>query len=441
MTGAIHPKMDTYDLGLRCDYLLTMANGSGKVLRDYFLGVNGSNISVVAPWKENTWKCERFIHASNKIVMPGLINSHTHLAMSLFRGLADDLPFEQWLHKFILPLEAKLVDSEFVKTGTELSVLECIRSGVTTVCDMYFFADQVAQVIEESGMRGFISEAITDFSGPLSFEILERLVERYKYHERIRPSIGPHAPYTCSDKTIQLVKAFADKNQLPIIMHVAETKNEVDESLKKFSKTPIKRLSDLGILRKNTILAHCVHLHDEDIELLHGTKTSVIYNPESNMKLGSGAAPIPKLLKRGVCVGIGTDGAASNNDLNIFGEMDTGAKLQKLVNSDNTALTALDMLKMATIDGARALNLDDKIGSLEVGKFADLISIDLNSPNLMPIHNLTSQLVYATSGAEVDFVMCHGRILMENREIKNMDEGRILKDVQRFCTKIQAELS
>ncbi|MDZ4677722.1 MAG: amidohydrolase [Oligoflexia bacterium] len=439
--------MSEFSLGIHCDYLLTMSGGSGKVLHDQFIGVNGSRIATIAPWGENNWKCDKLIKAKNKIVMPGLINGHTHLCMSLFRGLADDLPFHQWLHEYILPLEAKLVDAKFVRVGTQLAALECIQNGVTTVCDMYFFAQEVATVLDEAGLRGLVCEAITDFPTPDNknlddshFKILQQMCDKYKNHERIQPCVGPHAPYTCSDDTIKKSKEFALKHQIPIVMHVSETQNEVNESLKKYSKTPVKRLFDLGLLTNKTIFAHCVCITDEDIDLLQKTGTSAIYNPESNMKLGSGVAPVPKMLKAGIKVGIGTDGAASNNDLSILSEMDVGAKLQKLSHLDNTALTGIDTLRMATIGGAEALGISKNVGSLEVGKFADIICLDLDSSHMRPLHDVVSQIVYTASAADVETVICHGSVLMENREIKTLDREKIFKEVDEYYQIIKASL-
>lgn len=439
--------MNEFELGIRCDYLLSMANGSSQVGRDYFLGIVGDKIAAVAPWAEKPWKTKRLIDAKNKVVMPGLINGHTHLAMSLFRGLADDHPFSDWLFNYILPLEAKLVDPAFVRVGTTLAALESIRFGVTTVCDMYFFADIVADVLEHAGLRALVSEAITDFPSPddkqlngKKYEIIDKMREKYSQNARIIPCLGPHTPYTCSDETLKTVRTYSEKQGMPIVIHVSETRNEVEESLKKYSKTPVSRLFDLGILAHKTVCAHCVHVTDQDIELMAKSKASAIYNPESNMKLGAGVAPIPKLLRAGVAVGIGTDGAASNNDLSIFREMDSGAKLQKLSHENNAAITAIQILRLATLEGARALNIDQNVGSLEEGKLADIILVDLLYPHMQPVHDIASQLVYSATGMEVDTVICNGKILMENSKMQTLDNHKIYREASQYQSIIQASL-
>ena len=420
--------MKPFDLGIRCDYLLTMQNGSTDVLRDYFVGIQDTRIAAVVPWTSRpSGDCGRLIHAENKVLLPGLINAHTHLAMSLLRGLADDLPFTEWLHQHILPVESKLVNSEFVRVGTGLAALECIRGGVTTVCDMYYFSDTTASVLEDAGLRGLVSQAIASFPTPDNkdlkgndYRTLDRMRERFGRHERIIPCVGPHAPYTCDDETLAKARSYAGKHGLPIVIHVSETSGEVQESRQKYGKTPVARMKNLGLTGPDAVFAHCVHVDDDDIRILAETKTAAIYNPESNMKLSSGVAPIPRLLGAGVVVGLGTDGAASNNDLSVFREMDTAAKLQKLTQHDNTAMTASQSLRMATIDGARALGIEDRVGSVETGKFADLILVDLVHPHMQPVHNVVSQLVYSASGLEVDTVICHGKILMESARIETI---------------------
>ena len=283
-----------YDLGVRSDYFLPLSGGAGQVGRDVFLGIRDGRIAKIAPWFSESWKARRFIEAKNQVVMPGLVNGHTHLPMTLFRGLADDLPFNEWLHQYIIPLEAKLVDPEFVRVGTELAALESIRSGVTTVCDMYFYEETIADVLDRVGLRALVSGAILDFPSPdnkdlsgVGFRTVERMCERFLSHPRITPCFGPHAPYTCGDETLRRVVKEASRLGAPVVMHVAETAGEVDASLKQHQKTPVKRLFDLGVLSQHSIFAHCVHLSDEDMELMAKTGTSAIYNPESNMKLSS----------------------------------------------------------------------------------------------------------------------------------------------------------
>jgi 5-methylthioadenosine/S-adenosylhomocysteine deaminase len=432
-----------FDLGIRCDYLLSMTKNSWD--RDFFIGVTGSKIIEVAPWKNQ--KAKKFIDAKNKVVLPGLINSHNHLAMSLFKGVADDDSLQKWLYDYILPLEAKLLNPEFVRIGTELATLESISFGVTTTCDMYYFEDVVGDVLDRAGVRGLIGEAILDFPVPDNkdqsgndFKILDKMRERFKSHERITPCLAPHSPYACGDETIKKVVKYADKYDLKILMHLSETEKEMHDSQTQFQMTPLKRMEKLGLLEHHCIFAHCVCITEQDIDLIVDKNCGVAYCPESNMKLGSGVAPIPKLLSKGARVGLGTDGSASNNDLSLFREMDCGAKLQKLSSKDPMAMSAFQALQLATIKGAQALGIENKVGSLEVGKEADIIIVDLSSPHMQPVNNVISQLVYSTSGLEVDTVICNGKILFEGHQVLSLDQEKILSEAKRMQSKIQGFL-
>jgi 5-methylthioadenosine/S-adenosylhomocysteine deaminase len=436
-----------FDLVVRCGSLVTMAGGKYEVLKDQFLGVKGSAIAEIGSWKTDGWKSQKTIDAREQIVLPGLINAHSHLPMTLFRGLGDDLPFHDWLNSYILPLEAKLVAPDFVKVGTELACAESILCGVTTVFDMYYYEDVIAEVVDRFGLRGVLGETVFDYTAPDNkardggeYRILDKLVERYGQHERIRPMIAPHAPYSCSDGTLKAAAAYAKKRDILLGIHVSETKGEVEGSLKEHGKTPTQRLYDLGVMEARSSFAHCVHLSDSDIALMAKSGTSAVYNPESNMKLGSGAAPIRRLLEGGVVVALGTDGAASNNDLNLFKEMDTGAKLQKLSEARNDAVTAAQLLRMSTFDGARALGLGDVTGSLEEGKRADFIVVDPRVPHMQPLYDVAAQLVYASTGQEVRVTVCHGKILMEDRRITGLDMTGLLKRVEDMRGRIAREL-
>jgi 5-methylthioadenosine/S-adenosylhomocysteine deaminase len=429
-----------FDLAIRADYLLSMNAQRPVVERDQLLGIVGSKITYIGVWNEQQdLQTKRFIHAQNQVVMPGLINGHGHFAMTLFRGLADDLPLFEWLNKYIFPLEAKAVNPEMVSLGTELAALEMIQSGTTTALDMYYFETDVARVCDRVGLRALVGESFINFPVPdnpnldgSNFKLLDALVEEFKGHERITPLAAPHAPYTCSDELLKKVRDVALKKGIGITIHVSETKGEVEGSLKDYKKTPAQRLYDLGLFDAPTIIAHGVHLTSDEITLLKSKNTSVVYNPESNMKLGAGAAPITELRAKGVATGIGTDSAASNNDLSLFKEMDMGAKLQKLIRADNTAMTALQALKMATIGGAEALGLASQIGSLEVGKLADVIAIDLNRPHFWPVNDLASHLVYAANGSEVLTVVCHGKLLVDQGQCLTIDRDRLRARVEKF---------
>lgn len=436
-------KEQSFDLVIRCGHLLTMTSGAGESpITDQFIGVRDSKIVSIENWKSSGWATKEFIDASNKIVMPGLVNGHCHLPMTLFRGLADDLPFEQWLKSYIFPLEARLVSPEFSKLGAELAILEALSTGTTTIVDMYYFENSIAETCERGGMRAILGQTFIDFAAPDNKELngndwklLDALREQFSGHSRITPALAPHAPYTVGDETFKKVHQYAAKYKLPITVHVSETKHEVETSLKQYGKTPLKRLNDLGVLDTHTIMAHCVHLTDEEMKLASQKWASVVHNPESNMKLGSGAAPIQKLINAGICVGLGTDGPASNNDLNMFNEMDSAAKLQKLVHEDNTAMTATMALRMATREGAKALGLGAQVGTLEIGKLADIIVIDPCVPNMQPMHNILSQLVYASSGREVETVIIHGEIVFRDRRATRIDANSVFDRVNHYRSK------
>jgi len=441
-----------FDLGIRCGHLLTLRGGSGEVIPDGFVGIRGNRIVEVAVFQPLHQKDSlSFLDLRTRIVMPGLVNAHTHLAMSLFRGFEDDVPFQEWLFNRIFPVEAKSVDAEFVKTGVELSALECIRFGTTTVNDMYFYTETGAEVLDRAGLRARVAWPFMDFPVPdekhlgaqaLSSraERFKKFHERYRSHSRIKPCLGPHAPYTCGDELLLQIKVLSESLGVPIHMHVAETEQEVRDSLERYGKTPIQRLFDLGLLSKNFFAAHGVFLSEADQNLVRKAGASIIYNPDSNMKLGSGVAPIPLYRKQGIPIGLGTDGAASNNDLSMFGAMDIGTKVQKLSHHDNTAMVALDALNLATLEGARAIGLDSEIGSIEVGKCADLISIRTDFPHMQPLHSVLSQLVYSCQGLEVDHVICDGSLLLKGGEFQTLEADAIYQNANQARAIIQASL-
>ncbi len=441
-----------FDSGVQCRFLLSMKGGSGEIQENMFIGVKDGMIAEVSPYEPGQMKvCHRWIDASDKIVMPGLINAHTHLAMSLFRGYEDDLPFHEWLFKRIFPVEAKFVDDHFVQTGVELSALECIRFGTTCVNDSYFFPKTIAEVLDRAGLRGFVTQPFIDFvladekhlgeqAIPSRESRFKEFFALYQNHPRIYPTLGPHAPYTSSDDLLRLVKRLSDEYDIPVHIHVSETAGEVKNSLEQYGKTPAKRLYDLGLLGPKLFAAHCVHLTDEEVELFKETGSTIIYNPDSNLKLGSGIAPIVKYRRAGLKVALGTDGAASNNDLSMFGAMDIGTKAQKVSNSDNMAMVALDALNLATLEGAKALGLDHLIGSLEVGKRADLICLRTDLPHVKPLYSILSQLVYAYQGMEVDTVMCDGKVLLDQGKFTTLNEKEIFHKADLIQSKLKMQL-
>ncbi|MCY4513413.1 MAG: amidohydrolase, partial [Bdellovibrionales bacterium] len=377
----------------------------------------------------------------NHLLSPGLVNTHTHVPMSLFRGLADNLPLKEWLENYIFPLEGQFVKEDFISAGTRLSALEFIRTGVTTFCDMYFYNQVLAEAVDQSGLRGIIGVGVP--SVEKDWKEWKRkardLKDSYKNNPKIHAAIAPHAPYTVDSEVLAQTGEFAKSENFLLTIHVSESAWEQQEIQKRHNATPVQYLHRLGVTGPNSLFVHCVHVNGEDLQIMKETGTSFSYNPESNMKLSSGIAPVNKALKSGVTVGLGTDGAASNNNLNFFGEMDTGIKLQSLKGSES--LTAEDMFQMATIEGARALNLEKEIGSIEVGKWADIIAINLDQPQFHPPYNLISHLVYSAQGSEVDFVMCGGQVLMENRQVKTLNEQDIYRESRDFGNRIQRFLN
>ncbi len=383
----------------------------------------------------------RVIDARGGIIMPGLVNTHTHAAMTLFRGLADDLPLMTWLNDHIFPAEAAL-DPHQVYCGALLACAEMIMSGTTTFCDMYLFEDAVARAAQKAGMRAVVGEVLFDFTSPnygspaQGFAYTESLIESYRSDPLITIAVEPHSPYLCAPAVLTQASALARQHGIPMVIHLAETAGEVATIRERYGRTPVEHLEALGVLAPNVLACHCVALTEHDIELLKRRDVKVSHNPESNMKLASGIAPVPQLLEAGVCVGLGTDGAASNNNLDLFLEMDTAAKLHKVHRLDPTVLDAGTVLRMATIDGARALGLSERIGSLEPGKLADVIILDTHKPHLVPMYHPVSQLVYAARGSDVDAAVINGRIVMEHGRILTFDVEQTMDDVNRIAAQV-----
>jgi 5-methylthioadenosine/S-adenosylhomocysteine deaminase len=414
------------------------------VVEDGAIAVNKGEIIAIGPTitLQQNYQAEKSIDAVGKIVMPGLVNTHTHAAMTIFRGMADDLPLDVWLQSHIWPAEAKFINTAAVRTGANLAIAEMIRSGTTTFADMYFFSDTLAQAVKQAGMRAVIGEAVIDFPTPdsrnpqESFAIIEKLAETWRNDPLISIAIAPHAPYTCSPETLLSAKKMADRLGLPLMIHVAETKKEVLEIAAKYGATPFEHLKKIGFLGGTVIVAHAVYSTPGDIVLMTDNHLGVAHNPVSNMKLASGVAPIPEMLQAGVAVGLGTDGAASNNSLNMFKEMNAAALLQKVTRLDPTALIAGEAVKAATIGGAKVLGMEARIGSLEQGKRADLILIDPNHPGMVPLYNVYSHLVYAASGADVATVIIDGRVVMLNRKLLTVNEESVMAEANKLALKI-----
>jgi len=434
--------MEDCDLIIKGKYLLSMDDKS-TVIREGAVAVKGKKIAALGRAKdvESSFKTKETINSKNSIIMPGLINTHTHAAMSYFRGLADDLPLQTWLEKYIWPAEAKYVKPEFVKNASELACLEMAKAGITFFNDMYFFSSITAEVCRQAGLRALLSDAIIDFPAP-SYKnvdealcLLEELCKKYKNDEFINISAQPHSIYACSGNTLIRIKEMASKYDLPIHIHVSETSREVKNSQEKYGKSPVEYLDSLGLLSGKTIAAHSVWLDDKDLEIYKKRNVKVSHNPVSNMKLSSGVAPVRKMQEMKIAVGLGTDSVASNNSLDIFSDMKVCALLHKINSQDPTALKAGEIVEMATINAAKVVGMEKEIGSLEAGKKADIITINLNKPHLIPIYDLYSHLVYCANSSDVENVIVNGKILVKNREAKTMDEEKILKKANKFNIK------
>ncbi|PYT63052.1 MAG: amidohydrolase [Acidobacteria bacterium] len=387
------------------------------------------------------------IDARGKLVLPGFINGHTHVPMTLLRGLRDDVTLDEWLRKYIFPAEAKNVTEEFVRWGTRLAAAEQIRGGVTTFADMYYFEDAIAEETKAAGMRGVLGETILDFPAPdnksnaAMLEYTEKFLKRWQGDALIHAAVAPHSIYTCSQKTLQDSAALARKYSAPILIHVAEMKKELDDSRAQNGTTPVQHLDKLGILGPDIVAAHCIFVDETDRRILAQRQVGCVHNPSSNMMLASGVAPVTEERAAGVAVGLGTDGpAGSNNDLDLMEEMDLAAKLQKITKMDPRALGAKAVVEMATIEGARALHMEKEIGSLEPGKKADLILIGLDAPNAVPLYDIYSQLAYALKGSDVETVIIGGRAVMRDRKLLTLDEPMILAKAREYKNKIEASL-
>ena len=433
----------TVDLIIRGGTVVTM-DGTRRVIEDGGVAVKGGRIVAVSKTADidRNYAAPEVVNANGKVIVPGLINGHTHVPMTLFRGIADDIDLQEWLTKYIFPAEAKNVTEDFVRVGTRLGLAEMIRSGTTTYCDMYYFEDAIADETFKAGMRGVLGETVLDFpvADNKTYEeglaYVERFVKKWQGNVLIVPAIAPHAPYTVSEDHLKAARSFSDRTGAPIVTHIEETKREVDDSIKAKGASPIVYLNRIGFLNNRVIAAHVVWPSEEELGLLKQLGVGIVHNPQSNMKLASGVAPVPEMLRNDLPVGLGTDGAASNNDLNLWEEMDTAAKLHKVISRDPKVVSAQEAFEMATIRGARALHLDNEIGSIEKGKRADLVIVDLDALNQTPYYNIYSDLVYATKAGDVLTVIIEGRVIMRDRRLLTLNEEAIKTDARRYRERI-----
>ncbi len=413
-----------------------IANGAVAIAKDKIAAVGpAEELLELAPTGE-------VITASNCIVMPGLVNTHAHLAMTLLRGIADDLPLQEWLEEHIWPAEKHHITRETVRLGTQLAVAEQLLAGVTTTTDMYFFAGEVAAVLAEAGMRGVVAESMLDFATPSCdtpddmLAMQRELISSFRDHPLITPSVAAHTPYTVSAANLAREAELAEELEVPLQIHVSETRWEVEKLLAEKGVSPVAYLADLGVLSERTIAVHCVHLSGEDLDLLDEFEVGVSHNPASNLKLSSGVAPLPAMLERGLKVGLGTDGAASNNTLDLLRDMQLCALLHKGVTGIPTVLPARTMVEMVTSGGARVLGLEDRIGTLTEGREADLVCIAVDQPHSVPIYDPYSHLVFAARSADVRHVLVGGKVVVRNHSLETIDLETVLAEAREAATRI-----
>lgn len=434
----------TVDLIISGGTIVTM-DGQRRVIENGGLAISKGEIVAVGTLAEisKNYSSRQIINARGKKVIPGLINTHTHIPMGLFRGIADDLDLQEWLTKYIFPAEAKNVNEEFVRIGTRLGLAELIRGGTTTYCDMYYFEDAIADETAKAGVRAVLGQTLIDFPAPdhKTFDeaviYTEKFVKKWQGHRLIVPAIAPHAPYTVSEEHLLKTREMSDRLLAPLVIHLAEAATETEFIQQKHKGLrPIEYVEKIGFLSSKTIAAHVIQANESELEILKRRGVGIAHNPQSNMKLAAGIAPVPLMLKMDLPVGLGTDGAASNNDLNLWEEMDTAAKIHKVFTGDPKVVSAQEVFEMATIRGARALHLENLIGSLEVGKRADIVIVDFDNINQIPLYNVYSHLVYATKADSVNTVIIDGKIVMRERRLLTLNESVIKKDANIIRQKI-----
>ncbi|MEK7754499.1 MAG: amidohydrolase family protein [Acidobacteriota bacterium] len=429
-------------------YVVTM-DGARRVIENGAVAVRGERVAAAGPRADilKRFQAKQQLDRPHAILLPGLVNAHAHAPMSLLRGIADDLKLQEWLEKYIFPAEAKNVNPEFVRWGTRLACLEMALGGVTTYADMYYFEEVVAEATKEAGLRGVLGETIIDFPVPDAKTPAEGLarteafLRRFQRDPLIVPAVAPHAPYTNTEATLKACRALANRYGVPLLIHLSETRTENDESRAKWHMSPAQWLDKLGVFDGKTLVAHAVWLDETDRGILRRCATGVAHCPSSNTKLASGIAPVVAMLEAGLAVGLGTDGpAGSNNDFNLFEEMDLAAKLQKVTTGNPRALPARQAIEMATILGAKAVFLDREIGSLETGKRADLITVAIDQPHAVPMYDVYSQLVYALKASDVRDVMVNGKLIVREGRSLTLNQAAILAKAEEFRARIAASL-
>jgi len=437
--------MEPIDQIIQTKWLITCEKNQ-PLLEDHALVIHQGKIKDILPNKlaKERYMAKTTENYATHAVMPGLVNTHTHLAMNMFRGLADDLALMNWLTNHIWPAEKKWVSQEFVRDASLFAMAEMIRSGTTCFNDMYFFLQATAEAADIAGMRGSIGITVIDFPTAWAATTDEYFskgldfYEKYKNHDRIKATLAPHAIYTVSDKNLVRVKEVSDKYNLKINMHIHETADEINQSIQQTQQRPLKRLQTLGLLSPQLIAVHMTQINQTDLEILQSTQPNIVHCPQSNMKLASGACPVVKLQEHGLNIALGTDGAASNNDLNMLEEMRSATFMAKYSTSNPESLSAQEVVTMATLNGAKALGIDDVTGSLKIGKAADFIAINLEAIETLPVYHPVSQIVYSASRSQVTDVWVAGKQLLKNRELTTLDEQDLIKKAKYWGEKIRA---
>ena len=439
--------MATTDTLIHARWVIPVEPDATQVLENHSIAINDGRIQAILPTAnaKQDWQATNTIDLPSHAIIPGLINTHTHAAMSLLRGLADDLPLMEWLEKHIWPAEQKWVNEQFVHDGTQLAIAEMLRSGTTCFNDMYFFPETTARVAAAAGMRATVGLILLDF--PTAYadspeQYISKglaLHDEHKHHPLIRTAFAPHAPYTVSDDPLQRIRVLADELDIPVHIHLHETGYEIEQSMSQYGVRPLQRLKQLGLTAPGLLAVHMTQLEDNEIQQLVEDGVQVVHCPESNLKLASGFCPVQSLLDAGVNVALGTDGSASNNDLDMLGEMRTAALLAKAVHQDASALPAQQALRMATINGAQALGIADQTGSIETGKWADLCAIDLDTLETQPNFETVSLIVYAASRSQVSDVWVAGQHVLKNRELTTLDKDEILDKTEQWHMRIHCE--
>jgi len=436
--------MKKVDLIIHARWVIPV-DAKNSVLEDYSIVINDGDILALISQEQVTQKYSATVehHFDNHCLMPGLINNHTHSAMSLLRGLADDLPLMTWLNEHIWPTEKRFVSAQFVEAGSQLAIAEMLRGGTTCFNDMYFFPDATARAVDQSGIRASLGMLVIDFPSAWAADAQEylhkgqQLHDHYRHHARITTAYAPHAPYTVSDETLNSVMMNAEELDVPIHMHIHETVDEITQSIESYGVKPLQRLKNIGLLSPRLLAVHMTQLTEEEIKWCADAGVHIAHCPESNLKLASGFSPVADLVKQGINVTIGTDGAASNNDLDMFSEMRQAALLAKAVAQDATAIPAETALKMATINAAKSLGIDAITGSLKKGKAADIIAVDFSEIESQPCYDVISQLVYATGRHQVTDVWVNGKHLLKDRQLTTINETKLAQVTQHWANKIR----